>query len=792
MASSAPDRLIRRELSITGAVQGVGFRPFVVRLARQLGLCGSVANTGSGVTVVVEGEASLVADFIARLSGEAPGGEALIDLRSTATTHEFGHEFVIAASALPAPGDPGRPCALQPDAAVCADCLTEVLQPGGRRSGYAFATCARCGPRYSLAEGLPFDRERTTMRDFPPCAACTAEYGDPADRRFHAQTICCPACGPTLTLRSARAETQARGEAALAQAATALLAGAILAVKGVGGYHLMCLAMDSQVVQRLRTRKRRPDKPLAVMVPDLDGARALTPVSAEEAVLLQSGAAPIVLLAAARPLAVAAEVAGGVGTLGVLLAYTPLHQLLLRAVAVPLVATSGNLSDEPLCTEPAEARDRLAGIADLFLDHDRRIARPVEDSVVRVIGGRPVVLRRGRGYTPGSLLLPAAIWQDLARDPALGAIGVAVGGQGKCALAVLAHDRIHLGEHLGSLDGALAIAHWGRQQDELPEFLGLGARPRYLAGDAHPDYVSPRRQRDAQVARIFHHRAHALAALCDTRAALPALAVTWDGGGYGEDGTIWGGELLLVRSPTDMQRIASLRQFRLPGGEAAVREPRRAALGLLYALRGEALWTAPPAALRELFTDSEWVLWRVALGRAVNAPLCSSIGRLFDAVAALLGLRSRATFDGQAAMELEAAAAAAGGAPETPPYELPLRTTTTPWGLDPEPLVAELLTERAAGASVAVAALRFHRALAESIAEVAQRSGLSRVLLTGGVFQNALLTEATIAAVQRRGATALWHKDVPPNDGGLAVGQVLAAAAERAGAAKAKEVHACA
>lgn len=829
MTDAAPDRPRRCALQVRGAVQGVGFRPYVVRLARRLALGGRVTNTGAGVTIEIEGPAAVVGEFVARLPVEAPPGVRVTDLQVSELAPQHDHEFVIAASTPRSAahdleggaGSPaGSPSALQPDAAVCADCLAEVLQPGGRRFGYPFTTCASCGPRYTLAEGLPFDRERTTMRDFPPCAACAAEYEDPADRRFHAQTLCCPACGPSLTLRQPSGAAQAGATAALAQAAAALAAGAILAIKGVGGYHLMCLASDQQVVRRLRARKRRPDKPLAVMVQDLAQARCLAAVTPAEAALLSTAAAPIVLLATLRPPRVAPAVAGGVGTLGVLLAYTPLHQLLLRAVGEPLVATSGNLSDEPLCTEPPEARRRLAGIADLFLDHDRRIVRPLDDAVTRVMGGRPVVLRRGRGYTPGSLPLPAAAQLAVA-DPQL---GVAVGGQGKCALAVLSHGRVHLGEHLGNLDEELTLTHWRRQRDELPAFLGLQAQPRYFACDAHPDYVSTRLV-PRQAMPIFHHRAHALAALCDTGAALPALAVTWDGGGYGEDGTIWGGEMLLVTSLTQVQRLVSLRPFRLPGGEAAVREPRRAALGLLYALRGEALWTDPPPTLRALFSEPEWALWRVALARAVNAPLCSSIGRLFDAVAALLGLRSRVTFDGQAAMELEAAAAAA--APVSP-WPLPLQTAATPWCLDPAPLIDALLADpvlaaaapgatnqneaaAAPGATteaaapdlgttapvvptpaVAAAALRFHLALAESIAEVAQRTGLARVLLTGGVFQNKLLTEATIVAVGRRGATALWPKDVPPNDGGLAVGQVLAAAAQRQGGSASSEVDACA
>lgn len=828
MTDAAPAPPRRCALQVFGAVQGVGFRPYVARLARRLALGGRVTNTGEGVTIEIEGAAAAVAEFVARLPSEAPPGVGVTELQLSELAAQLETEFVIAASTpraaaeLGQPGaapHPGGPSALQPDAAVCAHCLADVLQPGGRRFGYPFTTCASCGPRYTLTEGLPFDRERTTMRDFPPCAACAAEYKDPADRRFHAQTLCCPACGPTLTLRRPGGEVQAGAAAALEQAAAALGGGAIVAVKGVGGYHLMCLATDQQVVLRLRARKQRPDKPLAVMVEDLEQARRLAAVTSEEAALLLTAAAPIVLLGAPHPLRVAPAVAGRVGTLGVLLAHTPLHQLLLRAVGAPLLATSGNRSDEPLCTEPTEARRRLAGIADLFLDHDRRIVRPLDDSVTRVMGGRPVVLRRGRGYTPGSLPLPPGL---LAAGPQ---IGVAVGGQGKCALAVLAHGRVHLGEHLGNLDEELTLAHWRRQQDELPAFLGLKGRPRYLACDAHPDYVSTRLA-DGQAAPIFHHRAHALAAVCDTRAELPALAVTWDGGGYGEDGTIWGGEMLLVTSLTKVQRLVRLRPFRLPGGEAAVREPRRAALGLMYALRGEALWSAPPPALRALFSDPEWALWRVALPRAVNAPLCSSIGRLFDAVAALLGLRSRVTFDGQAAMELEAAAAAA---PPVLPWPLPLQTAETPWCLDPAPLIDALLEdpvlttmtpgtaaaalepELTAAASpvaaalnpemtaaiiptpaVAAAARRFHLALAESIAEVAQRTGLTRVLLGGGVFQNALLTEATIAAVQRRGAAVLWPQEVPPNDGGLAVGQVLAAAAQRESASAASEVDACA
>jgi hydrogenase maturation protein HypF len=653
--------------------------------------------------------------------------------------------------------------ALQPDAASCTACMIEVLDPSNRRYRYPFTTCAACGPRYSVAEALPFDRARTTLRDFPPCADCAAEYADPSSRRFHAQTLTCAACGPRLSLRDPSGELLSEGDEALLGAAEALARGACVAAKGTGGYHLLVDASSESAVARLRERKRRPHKPLAVMVASLDEARALAEIDEDEARLLLSSAAPIVLLRDRRKLA--PGVAPGVGRLGLMLASTPLHHLLLAALGRPLVATSGNRSDEPLCTEPEEARRRLGGIADRFLDHDRRIARPIDDPVLHLVAGRPQLLRRGRGYVPAHL--PLSVPSSRPR--------LALGAHLKSALALALETRLHLGEHLGTLDGRLAREHFVRQTAALPALFGV--RGPGLVCDAHPDYFSTAfaERADPSVLRVQHHHAHALAALVDAGLDPPALAAVWDGGGDGTDGTIWGGELLGIDADHGITRLACLRPFPLPGGELAVREPRRAALGLMYALRGSSLWIDPPAELQAQFTHEEWTILRELLARGINAPMCSSVGRLFDAAAALCGLRGTTTFEGQAAMELEALAATA---PQEAPYPVRLDDgeARTHFWIDWAPLVEELLRDGLSGVSIARRAARFHRGLAQALVQVTTPFRARSVLLSGGVFQNRVLTEEAIRMLRAAGREPIWHQHVPPGDGGIAVGQALAAA----------------
>lgn len=734
--------LARMRLTVRGLVQGVGFRPFVFRLARELRLSGWVGNAPEGVRIEAEGPQESLSRFCERLCAELPP-RARIRALERSILSPVGHAgFSIRTSAAD-----GVPTTwVMPDIATCDACIREVFDPAQRRHRYPFTNCTDCGPRYSIIRRLPYDRPNTTMALFTMCAACRAEYEDPCDRRFHAQPIACPDCGPQLELLDGGGASVASRESALQAAAAALRDGRIVAVKGLGGFHLMVDSRDERAVMRLRGRKNREAKPLAVMVLNLAAALKLCELSEAAATLFESPEAPIVL-APRRAGAVCEAVSPGNPMLGILRAYTPLHLLLLSEVGFPLVATSGNRSDEPICIENSDALRRLSGIADLFLVHDRPIARRVDDSVVQIVAGQAQLLRRARGYAPAPLGLRCS-W------PAV----LAVGAQQKNAPAVAIGAEAFLAPHVGDLDSALGHDAFERTIESFREFYGF--TPRRVICDLHPDYASTRFAQRCGVAvtSVQHHVAHAHACLADNAIRGPALAVVWDGTGFGPDGTIWGGEFLRIHG-TRWERVDHLRTFRLPGGEAAVREPRRSALGALFEVYGTNLPLSPGFAPREL----EVLL--TMLARGVNAPWTSSAGRLFDAVAAIVGLRLRAVFEGQAAMELEFAAAAEGDAyPEA----------STDW----RPLLRKVVDDVLAGVARARIAARFHASLAAMIVGVAQRTGERKVLLTGGCFQNRRLSELAISALRDAGFEPYWHARVPPNDGGIALGQILASAEE--------------
>lgn len=714
-------------LTARGAVQGVGFRPTVYRLAAGLGLGGWIRNDPAGVELEVEGPPERVEEFLQRLPRELPTHAVVRRWERRELTAVGDGEFRIHASGH---GGPTTVLVL-PDLATCPDCLRELRDPADRRHRYPFLNCTLCGPRYTIVRDLPYDRARTTMAGFPMCARCRAEYDDPRDRRFHAQPTACPECGPQL-----RVPGGAVGEEALGLAGQALRRGEIVALKGLGGFQLLVDARSSGAVQRLRERKRRHEKPLAVMAPDLGWVTAGCRVAPDEERLLTSSVAPIVLLRARRP-QVAPEVAPGCARLGVMLPYTPLHHLLLGDLGFPVVATSGNLSEEPLCIDDDEALQRLGGIADLFLLHDRPIERPVDDSVAWVVAGQEAVLRRARGYAP--MALPAADAPPL----------LAVGGHQKGAVAITVGGEVVVGQHLGDLDGELSRANFRRVAADLARMFRV--EPQAVACDLHPDYASTAHAGGLglPVVAVQHHAAHVYSLMLDAGLAGPVLGVAWDGTGFGPDGTIWGGEFLRVDA-VGWERVDHLRTFRLPGGEAAVREPRRSALGVLHALG---------APLPEgLFTPAEARVLQRMLDRGVSSPVTSSAGRLFDAVSALVGLRLRNGFEGQAAMELEAAAT---GPAEPYPFD------GTDWG----PALLALLEDPA---PVGVRSARFHETMAALITAVAVRVGEEHVALTGGCFQNALLTERCVARLREAGFRVHWHRSLPTNDGGLSAGQAYA------------------
>lgn len=761
--SGLEERILRLRLTVRGAVQGVGFRPFVYRLATRLGLSGWVSNTAQGILIEVEGPAGRLQAFTLALKDEAPPRAIVQHWESTRIEPIASPGFEIRESQ--SAGMKTAPAL--PDGATCSECLAEVLDPGNRRHLYPFTNCTVCGPRFSILLALPYDRPNTTMAGFRMCGICLAEYQNPGDRRFHAQPNACPRCGPHLELWEGTGSRIAAHHEALLQAANAIRMGATVAVKGLGGFHLMVDARSEEAVVSLRRRKSREAKPFALMAPSLAWVRAHCDTSALEEQLLLSPEAPIVLLHRSETVGPALPhpaIAPDNPLLGVMLPYTPLHHLLARELGFAVVATSANRADEPLCTENAEALERLAGIADLFLVHNRPIAHALDDSVVRVVAGRPLLLRRARGYAP----LPV---ETNRTQPSV----LATGAHQKNTVALAAGSQVFLSQHIGDLDTAPALEALRWTASGLCRLYE--ARPRVLACDRHPDYASTRfaeqvtRVESVPLVHVQHHHAHVLACMADNGVEGSVLGVAWDGTGYGDDDTVWGGEFLRVDGAT-FERRAHLRQFRLPGGDRSAREPRRAAIGLLYELYGGDLPDLLPV---RAFAPKELRVLVRMLDRRINAPLTSSAGRLFDAVAALLGLAQVSGFEGQAAMALEFAAAE-GVVEESYPFKITSERggcLIVDWALG----VRALLEEAACGWPAGMIAAKLHNTLAEMIVAVAEQIGEPRVALTGGCFQNRYLTERTIQDLRQAGFEPVWHRQVPPNDGGIALGQALAAAA---------------
>jgi hydrogenase maturation protein HypF len=762
---------IRTRARVEGTVQGVGFRPFVYRLAAELELAGWVLNDERGVLVEVEGEAPAVETFVERLEADAPPlacVEAVV-AEPLAPTGEHGFR-ILESERL---GEPAAP--VSPDTATCDDCLRELFDPADRRHRYPFINCTNCGPRFTIVRAIPYDRPLTTMAAFEMCAACRAEYEDPADRRFHAQPNACPACGPAVRLCDASGRALATRDPVssaaavlrdrvdpIRSAASALRDGAILAVKGVGGYHLACRADDERVVAALRGRKHREDKPFALMAPDIGAARALVELTPAEERLLRGYRRPIVIARRHPGADVAASVAPGSPDLGVMLPYSPLHHLLLDDAGIPLVMTSGNVSDEPIAYEDAEALDRLAGIADLFLVHDRPIHMRTDDSVVRATARGSLMIRRSRGYVPDSLPLPV---------PAARAL-LACGAHLKNTFCVAKGARAWVGHHIGDLENWETLRSFRQGTAHFERLFRV--RPEVVAHDLHPDYLSTREALERDGVRhvgVQHHHAHLAACLAEHGESGPAVGAIFDGTGYGDDGTVWGGELL-VGGPAGFERAGLLRPVRLPGGERAIEEPwRMACAWLLAAGAGD---DGPPGPLAGRIDPARWSQVAALSRDGAVSPLTSSVGRLIDAVAALCGVRERVNYEGQAAVELEAVADPA----ERGDYPL-LLTAGEPLLLDPRPTVLAIVGDLDAGPALVSA--RFHNTLARATAaacmRIAEARGLGIVVLSGGVFQNRLLLERTGEVLDRAGLRVLTPERLPPNDGGISYGQAAVAAA---------------
>ncbi len=775
MPSLLPCEKFGRVWLVAGTVQGVGFRPWICRLARGLGLAGRVCNELGGVRIEAFGE-----EVALEAMGRALGGGAPAPARVSSVEVVVGTEidwtglagFSICESLSAGPG--GWP-QVAPDLAMCGDCRAELEDPLSRRFRYPFTTCARCGPRYTILEGLPFDRERTSMRGFPLCKECLVEYGDPSDRRFHAQAMACPACGPHLRWVDGVGHLLAVREEALGAAAAALRSGQVVAVKGLGGFHLMVRADHGAAVRMLRERKRRPAKPFAIMVRNIAEAESFGSVGEVERAALESPAAPIVLLdrtaggPAGRDGFLAAEVAPGVPSIGVMLAANPLHALLLEAAGGAVVATSGNRSEEPICSDEAEAVRRLAEIADFFLSHDRPIARRCDDSVVRVLDGGVSLLRRARGYVPGTIP-----WDVAAPGDAL----LGAGGHQKNAPALLVGGELLQGAHVGDLGHPLARTAWHATVRGMLE-LSHGIRLGLAATDAHPDYgstIEAARLSCPQLA-VQHHAAHAFAALVEAGAER-ACAVVWDGTGLGDDGAIWGGEFLKVERSGQWQRLGWMKPFWLPGGEMASREPARSGLGAWWEWVEGKVLAGDPACARLKLQASQAAMLIETLKSGQGCVRTTSVGRLFDAAAALLGLAPLLGYEGQAAMALEQAANRMPSHPRPPC--LPLTTRPGGFELDWGPALAHCVeaTDRDAAAAT------WHSALIEGVVDGARAAGFHDVLLTGGCFQNKRLCDGASRRLQEEGFRAHVPRLVPMNDGGLAVGQVTAIALRRLVAAQ--------
>jgi len=737
-----------RRWLVAGRVQGVGFRPFVFRLATQFALTGRVQNLTGQVLIEAEGGPAALDAFTHALIQEAPP-LAMPQILSCDTIPQFGGKhFEIAASTADARADIHVP----PDYFLCDDCRREMQDPRDRRYRYPFINCTQCGPRYSLINRLPYDRPNTTMAGFELCPACRAEYANPLDRRFHAEPVACPACGPVL--RFVTASGQVADGAALEAAVDALVRGEIVAVKGVGGYHLMCDATNGTTIARLRANKPRPHKPLALMFPwrgadGLECARQELEIDAATQTALSDPARPIVLARRRADSTLSGLIAPGLDELGAMLPYSPLHHLLLDLFGRPVVATSANVSGEPVLTENAEIETRLGRVAQAFLHHNRPIARPADDTVVRVIAGSPRLIRAGRGVAPIELDLPCPLVQPL----------LAVGGHMKNTIALGWGDRAVLSPHIGDLGTPRSLAVFDQVIADLQRLYGV--TPQAIVCDAHPNYASSRwaARRDLPMIRVWHHHAHA-SALASQQADKTWLMFTWDGVGLGEDGTLWGGEALHGR-PGRWRRVARMRPFRLPGGERAGREPWRAAAALSWEIGHDWRCPSPDAALL-----------KQAWGKNLNAPSTTAVGRLFDGAASLLGLIDRASYEGQGPMLLEAAAQGDAEVIALPLHEEVFGLLTADWA----PLVHALLLEDVPAAR---RAMQFHLSLARSIVDQAERirtrAPFDVVGLTGGVFQNKLLTEMAVRQLEAAGFKVHLSQNVPCNDGGLAFGQLVEA-----------------
>jgi len=753
----------RIHITIRGAVQGVGFRPFVYRLANELSLKGYVLNNSMGVFVDAEGNEAVLRNFLSRIETEKPKLSVITSLE---------HSF------LDSVGYPGFEIReseevedvstiILPDISVCDDCLKEMYDPADRRYLYPFINCTNCGPRFSIIESLPYDRPNTSMKNFKMCSKCKEEYKNPMDRRFHAQPIACPDCGPQLFLWDENGNVISEKQSALKQTAELIRQGKIVALKGLGGFQLILDATNDEAVKELRRRKHREEKPFALIFPLLERIKEVCEVSETEERVLNSPESPIVLLKRKSEIGnLKSEISDAVAPhnpyLGAMLPYTPLHHLLMKELNAPIVATSANMAEEPICIDEHEALKRLKEIADYYLIHNRPIVRHVDDSIVRLIMDRELVMRRARGYAPLPVMVNGKY--DSIKDKTI----LAVGGHLKNTVALKKGNNVFISQHIGDLSTEESNKTFKKVIDDFQ--LLYDATPEKIISDLHPEYISTKyaNHLSNEIEQVQHHYAHVAACRFENQVEGEALGVSWDGTGYGLDETVWGGEFFLT-DDSSYKHFAQLRRFTLPGGEKAIKEPRRSLAGLLFEIGGASLINEFSNLIEKKFTAAEIGIVLNMLSKKINSPITSSAGRLFDAVASLLGICDKSNYEGQAAMMLEFAAD--WNEKGSYPFEIKESDKLV---IDWQPIIISIINDLRKDINPSIISAKFHNTMAEVILGVVKISEIKKVVLSGGCFQNALLSERTINLLQKNNYKVYWHQRIPPNDGGIALGQIAA------------------
>ncbi|MBI5404108.1 MAG: carbamoyltransferase HypF [Ignavibacteriae bacterium] len=741
----------RIKISIKGAVQGVGFRPFIYKLAKSLGLKGYVLNTPQGVIIEAEGEHNILAEFIERIKSEKPPISLIQNISIEKYSLNNFKEFEIRKSDLR-----GSPNAIVlPDIATCKDCIEEICDPSNRRFLYPFTNCTNCGPRYSIIESLPYDRARTTMKKFNMCTECNTEYENPDDRRFHAQPNACPICGPHVELWTSNGRILEFHNDAIIAAAKAIKEGKIIAIKGLGGFHFVVDAMNVDSINRLRKKKNREEKPFALMYPNINLIKNDCDVTETEEKLLLSAQAPIVLLKRKDNCGIPGEVTPLNPNLGIMLPYTPLHHIIMMYLKNPIVATSGNIAEEPICIDEKDALKRLKDVTDLFLIHNRPIYRNVDDSIARIISNERVILRRARGYAPMPVIINTENKKTI----------LSVGGHLKNTIAVSKGSEVFISQHIGDLETIESYNSFCNTIDKFQEIYEI--EPDIVVSDSHPDYISSKyaKEKFKKTELVQHHVSHILSVIAENEIDGPVLGISWDGAGFGDDKTIWGGEFIRFNE-CGYKRIAHLKKFRLPGGESSFKEIYKSAFGLLYEIYGDDELKYVPFNISEKETG---ILLQM-LKKNINSPECSSAGRLFDAVASILGIRRKVKFEGQAAMELEFLTYGFASE-ENYNFEI-VKDKNGLYVIDWIPMIKQILEDKMNYILLNMISIKFHNTLVKIITEVAKLVKEKNVALSGGCFQNKYLLENSIKELLKNGFRVFWNKEVPANDGGISLGQI--------------------